>query len=202
MNCYARKSIVLAALVASLVIPVSAAAHHFKGLPHYSYFENYPQVPTEEFLGQDGEYEYSLVLYDFQGLTKEDLYQPDNARLYLIIFNLRANKVYDGPLILSILDRDDPFYEEDFEGPAEECVYAIQHELPDTGRYSLRVTLGEEPGGTVLIPFRLSSQRTNWGKGVAGILVALVAVVAVGSRRARVKQDRRAAARAGKGKGK
>ena len=53
-------------LIPFLVVMVgSASAHHFKGLPHYNYFENYPQVPEEEFLGDAGNYEVSLVLYDF-----------------------------------------------------------------------------------------------------------------------------------------
>ncbi len=37
-----------------------STAHHFKGLPHYNYFENYPQVPEEEFIGEVGDYEVSL----------------------------------------------------------------------------------------------------------------------------------------------
>ena len=37
-----------------------AFGHHFKGLPHFSYFENYPQVPQDEFLAQAGNYECSL----------------------------------------------------------------------------------------------------------------------------------------------
>ena len=61
----------------------SVAAHHFKGLPHYNYFENYPQVPEEEFLGQAGDYEVSLVVYDFQGIDRENVEDPDNVRLFL-----------------------------------------------------------------------------------------------------------------------
>ena len=49
-----------------VVMAACARAHHFKGLPHYNYFENYPQVPEEEFLGEVGSYEVSLVVYDFQ----------------------------------------------------------------------------------------------------------------------------------------
>ncbi|NNE06928.1 MAG: hypothetical protein HKN20_00060 [Gemmatimonadetes bacterium] len=184
-----------AALLAIAALASSAFGHHFKGLPHYSYYEHYPQVPQEEFLGQEGQYEYSLVLYDFQGLNQADMEQPDNARLYLIIFNLRANDVYEGPLTLAICDRDAVVYEEVFAGPEEECVYALQQDLPSTGKYSLLVTLGDGSDQEVRIPFRLSSQKTYWGRKVAGALALLILVVAVGSRRARVMQDRRASAR-------
>lgn len=185
----------VATILLSAVFASSVFGHHFKGLPHYSYYENYPQVPQEEFLGQEGNYEYSLVLYDFQGLNKEDMMQPDEARLYLIIFNLRENEVYAGPLTLSICDREDVVYGEEFEGPEEECVYAIQQELGSTGKYSLLVSLDDGSGQQVRIPFRLSSQKTYWGRRVAGVLALLILVVAIGSRRARVAQDRRATAR-------
>jgi hypothetical protein len=36
-----------------VVLPLHA--HHFKGLPHYNYVENYPQTPEEEILGQSGD---------------------------------------------------------------------------------------------------------------------------------------------------
>ena len=35
----------------------AAQAHHFKGMPHFAYFENYPQAPQDEYLAQAGEYE-------------------------------------------------------------------------------------------------------------------------------------------------
>ncbi len=46
------------------------AAHHFKGLPHFNYFENYPQIPQDEFLGQFGDYECSLVIYALIEVTR------------------------------------------------------------------------------------------------------------------------------------
>ena len=33
-------------------------AHHFKGMPHFNYFENYPQIPQEDFIVQSGDYEF------------------------------------------------------------------------------------------------------------------------------------------------
>ncbi|MBZ0268302.1 hypothetical protein K8I85_09100 [bacterium] len=173
----------------------SADAHHFKGLPHFSYFENYPQVPQDEFLGQAGDFEYSLVLYDFQGLKQEDKEQPNDAHLYLIIYNLRENRVYDGPVRIEVLDRGKPVHSADFDGPKEECVYSMKRELPETGRYALAVTQLDGDRTRAEIPFRLSSQKVPWGKWITGGLVLLVAVVAVGSRRARVVMDRAEALR-------
>ncbi|RMF11292.1 MAG: 4Fe-4S binding protein, partial [Alphaproteobacteria bacterium] len=170
-----------------------ARAHHFKGLPHYNYFENYPQVPEEEFLGQAGEYELSLVVYDFQGINREKAEDPDNVRLFLLIFNLLDNRIYQGPLTLEILDRGTPVHAVKFEAADLENIYSLHRELPDTGRYSLRVTLHGEKNLQAVIPFRLSTQKIHWGKWVGLSLLILITVAAIGARKARIAQDRREA---------
>jgi hypothetical protein len=185
--------VVLAALAG---LPSVAIAHHFKGLPHFSYFENYPQVPQDEFLWQEGECEFSLVIYDFQGITKADAEQPDDARVFLVVWNLVENGVYSGPLTLRILDRGEVVRTKQFSAATEESIYSIQHVLPETGRYSLGVALDDGSGLEATIPFKLSSQKMPWGKWTAGILVALVTILAVSSRRARVLRDRRDASKA------
>ena len=174
----------------SLMLPTSNA-HHFKGLPHFSYFENYPQVPQEEFLGQEGEFEFSLVIYDFQGIKKEDVQQPNDVRLFLVIFNLRENKVYNGPLTLDILNRGQSIYSENFSSSAEESIYTFQQALPPSGKYSLGITLHSGSKLRATIPFTLSSQKVHWGKWIAGFMFVLVTIVAIGSRKARIKMDRK-----------
>lgn len=170
----------------------TASAHHFKGLPHYNYFENYPQVPEKEFLGQVGDYEMSLVVYDFQGLRSEAIEEPESVRLFLVIFNLRSGSVYQGRLTLEILDEEQPVFNETFAAAELENLYATQRRLTDTGHYAVRLTLHEADGQVCVIPFRLSSQRIHWGRWVALGLVVLVGVTAVGARRARIAADRRA----------
>jgi len=182
----------IATVCASVVLwGAVSEAHHFKGLPHFSYFENYPQVPQEEFLGQAGEFEFSLVLYDFQGIQREDVEQPDNARFYLIAYNLRENKVYNGPATLEILDRGTQVVSEYLPSSQEESIYTLHRVLPPQGKYALEITLHEAENLKAVIPFKLSSQKVHWGKWVAGCLVVLISIVAVGSRRARVAMDRK-----------
>jgi hypothetical protein len=182
-----------AVLVLGFVLVLGAgvvSAHHFKGLPHYNYFENYPQVPEEEFLGEAGDYEISLVLYDFQGIDRRNVEDPDNVRLFLMIFNLHDNRVYGGRLTLEILDRGEVVATQEFDSSELENLYAMYRRLPDTGKYALRLTLHDEGDLECTIPFRLSSQKVHWGPWVAGSLGVLLFVAAVGARRARVKQDR------------
>ena len=170
-------------------------AHHFKGLPHYNYFDNYPQVPEEEFIGRIGDYEMSLVVYDFQGIDRLSVEAPDNVRLYLVIFNLRDNRVYQGKLQMEILDGERVQDTATFESAELENLYSIHRELPDEGRYALRLTLEDEGGAQATIPFRLSSQRVRWERWIAGGLILLISVTAYGARRKRVQLDRLAARR-------
>ena len=177
-----------------LLCVVPAQAHHFKGLPHYNYFENYPQVPEEEFLGQAGDYEMSLVVYDFQGLRRGAIEEPESVRLFLVIFNLRTGSVYQGCLTLEVLDAGRAVHTETFPAAELENLYATQQHLPDTGDYAVQLTLHEAGGQVCLIPFRLSSQRIHWGRWVGLGLLGLVGITVVGARRARLAADRRAAA--------
>jgi len=170
-------------------------AHHFKGLPHYNYFENYPQIPEEEFLGQAGAYELSLVVYDFQGVNRADVQEPEEVRLFLLIFSLRNNGVYNGPVLLELMDGERVVHAEQQPTAQLENTYSLRRKLPDTGRYHLRVTLS---GGQHLvcdIPFTLSTQKVHWGQWITGVFATLLTVAAVGARKARVHQDRRAQAR-------
>jgi len=186
---------ILAWLVFLLLLfhPLASHAHHFKGLPHYNYFENYPQVPEEEFLGQAGEYEMSLEVYDFQGINREKVEDPNNVRLFLVIFNLLNNKVYQGRLTLEILDRGKVVQTANFETAELENLYSLHRQLPDTGRYSLRVTLHDQNDEQCVIPFQLSSQKINWGKWIGAGLIVLIGVAGVGARKARVAKDRKEA---------
>ena len=173
------------------LLPLTVMAHHFKGLPHYNYFENYPEIPEEEFLGQVADYEVSLVVYDFQGIQRDKVDDPDMVRLFLVIFNLRNNDIYGGPLTLDVLDDGKVVHTERHKSSELENLYSMHQNLPDTGNYSLRLTLHSVDDLQCTIPFKLSSQKIHWGKWVAGVLFVLIIVAAIGARKARVSMDRK-----------
>jgi hypothetical protein len=87
------------------------------------------------------------VIYDFQGIEKTEAEQPDDARLYLVVWSLRENKVYSGSLTLRILDHGEPVHSRDFPAATEENIYSLQHTLPETGRYSMGGRGSPGPGG-------------------------------------------------------
>lgn len=170
------------------VLPLHA--HHFKGLPHYNYFENYPQTPEEEFLGQSGNYEFSLVIYDFQGINKEDAETPDNVRLFLVAFDLRSDKLYNGAMTMEVRDGDKVIHREKHDSAELENLYSMHQKLPETGDFSLHLILHDVDDLECTIPFKLSSQKINWAWWIAGGLGTLLVVAAVGARKARVRIDR------------
>ena len=179
--CNLTKRLAIIGLLLTVGQMNCAFAHHFKGLPHYNYYENYPQVPEEEFLGRVGDYEVSLVVYDFQGINRDKVEAPDSVRLFLVIFNLRNNKVYGGRLGIEVLDRDQVIHEEIQASAQLENLYSSHRQLPDAGKYSLRLTLHDEGDLQCTIPFVLSSQKIHWGKWIALVLGVLILIAAIGA---------------------
>ncbi|MCO4781544.1 MAG: hypothetical protein KC646_04415 [Candidatus Cloacimonetes bacterium] len=178
-------------LILLLIVQTQSFCHHFKGLPHYGYFENYPQIPQTEFLGQSGKYEISLVIYDFQGINLEDAQHPEEVRLYSVVYDLKENTVYKGPAKVQILDGGRLLEEKIQPQAEEESIYQINRKLDDLGDYSLRLILQDDNNYQIDVPFVLESQKTHWGKWISIALLLLLILTAIGARKKRVTMDRK-----------
>jgi len=188
----ARRSLPMAASVlllvsASLLIPGVADAHHNKGLPHYGYFENYPQVPTEEYVIIDGRWEAGATLFNFQGLQRRTSTTPNDIRIFAYVYDLKLDEGFEGGASLDVLDRDGVLVE-GFERlkPDEESVYRLRITLPKSGPYTLRFRFETEgEPREVTLPFRadLAVDRVNWLLiGGMGVLLAVVFALALAGR--------------------
>lgn len=178
-------------LIALIIFQGNLFAHHFKGLPHYGYFENYPQIPQTEFLGQSGKYEISLVIYDFQGINLEDAQHPEEVRLYSVVYDLKKNTVYTGAARVQLYDGDRLLEEKLQLKAEEESIYQINRKLDDVGNYSLKLVLQEDNNFEIVVPFVLESQKTHWGKWISLSLMLLLFLTAIGARKKRVTMDRK-----------
>lgn len=174
-----------------------AAAHHNKGLPHYGYFENYPQVPTEEYVRVQGRWEVGVTIFNFQGLNqRETSTTPNDVKFFLYLYDLDADRSYRGPVAVDIVQGDARVssfsrLEVDTEG-----VYITRETLPASGDYALVLHFESEEGAeSVRLPFHvdLAIDQINWALlGGMGAGVAALFGLALAGRQRRL--SRRAAA--------
>ncbi len=132
-----RLPIVTASVALMMLIPALAQAHHNKGLPHYGYYENYPQTPTEEVIVVDGRWEMGATIFNFQGYEREDADTPNDVKFFVYIYDLEADAAYLGPVTFDIMmngERVSTFTREHVD---EEVVYSTRETLPESGDYHL-----------------------------------------------------------------
>lgn len=162
----ARKFVLpVIAAVALLMHTTAAQAHHNKGLPHYGYFENYPQVPTEENVVVQGHWEFGATIFNFQGYDRRTADTPNDIKFFTYVYDLTTGRNYtkavdfevelDGEIVGSFTRQ----------GVDEEMVYSSRETLPETGDYEL---VARFPSGdktvTLRLPFHvdLGSTPVNW----------------------------------------
>ena len=187
----------LVALVALCALPSIAQAHHNKGLPHYGYFENYPQVPTEEYITIQGKWEYGATLFNFQGLDRRAADTPNDVKIYAYLYDLEDDAAYRGAADFEI--RKDGHTISRFERLQvdEEAVYSTRETLPESGEYELVAIVGDTE---VFLPFQVELA----GDGVSWLAIGLIlgpvglifALAYLGRARTMRRTPRRAAAKA------
>ncbi len=152
----------LALLLGTLV----AEGHHNKGLPHYGYFENYPQVPTNDYIRLDGKWEVGGVLFNFQGLNaRQTSDTPNDIKFYVYAYDLDEEKTVRAPIDFTIVKDGEVITHFERLKPDQEGVYITRETLPESGDYRL-VYKFESHGEPVelYLPFRvdLAADRINW----------------------------------------
>lgn len=171
----------LAALLAVFFIPLAAQAHHNKGLPHYGYYDNYPQVPTEEYVVVDGRYEMGAVVFNFQGYTaRETSDTPTDVKLYLYIFDLETKKNYIQDVDFEIRKDGKVIAEYLRTKVDEEAVYATRERLPESGTYEIVAKLDTNPPHEIKLPFYVSfDDGPNW-LVIGGALLVILVIAGIG----------------------
>ncbi len=161
------------------VTPENCPGHHYKGLPHYGYFDNYPQVPTEEFLAVNGPWEMNFTLYNFQGMTRSDVTAPEDMQIFLIIYDLRRQKTFGGRAEISVFSGDKPIKRWRLVAE-QESLYWVHTTISATKNLRLEASFEDSSGKTVLIssPFHLPGEGghnpLHW---VAGAIIGLMGLV-------------------------
>lgn len=155
------------------------SAHHYKGLPHFSYFENYPQVPYLEFIKETPDYEIFVTVYNFQGLNLEQVESPDVVRFYLYIFDLDANKVYKKPASFSISSHDKIIHETGMLPAEQENIFVIQKEIKQQDDLILKANFKNSSGEMVEVKIPFQITKTFFQKYGLYLAIALFFLVVI-----------------------
>ena len=134
------KILLLSIFLFSALTVFSAEAHHYKGLPHYSYFENYPEIPTLEFLEQIGAYEVFITIYNLQGINLDQVESPDDVRLYIYIFNVEEEKVYSGNASFRLMKKEKELFNIQDLASEQENIFTINRKILEEGDLKLFVS--------------------------------------------------------------
>jgi hypothetical protein len=186
--CWLHLYLVFAALVT--ILGSATQAHHILGLPHYSYKENYPQVPTLEYPAQSGPYEILMTCYPGKPSPGEA------ANLAIYIKNQASGLPYNHPIGVRVLQTFTFGRNRDVRPASTVPFYEQPHEVsvvfPDDGEYIVELTMDVE-GQEEVIPFLMvaGEPSATWSVLIAIALFLLVFFVII--RALRIKRRRRMA---------
>ena len=180
------------AMLVSLLLPPSAVAHHILGLPHYSYKDNYPQVPTLEYPATTGPYDVLMTSYPGKPTPGEA------ATVAFYIKDHNSGKPYGHPVTVQVLKTSTFGSSSVVYPPATHEPFDNQHKytisFPKDGEYVVELTL-EVEGRQEVIPFLVVAGEPTATKSVMLTLVLGLGVFLVAVRAIKVKRNRRNARR-------
>jgi hypothetical protein len=113
-------------------------AHHIRGLPHYGYAENYPQIPT---------YEETRIVDDWQiRFSFIRIFETKHCDLAVYIQNLKTGKPYQGTVTFHVFgQREDPDESHPFDTHLDPTnTFRVQWVYEEDGIYILRLRFKDE----------------------------------------------------------
>ncbi len=179
-------------LFVALGAPMRAHAHHNKGLPHYGYYENYPQVPTDEYVEIHGRWEIGATIFNFQGYDlRRTSDTPNDVKIYLYLYDLEADENYEGPVDIEIRKDGEVVARYERTQVDEESIYSTRETLPESGTYELVCLFdGHEVGLEFFVDLNDGVDWPTIGLLALPVLVVF-ALALVGRKRKRRRRRRR-----------
>ncbi len=165
------------AILLLLAVPL-IQGHHYKGLPHYGYFENYPQVPTLEFLKETPRHEVFVTIYNFQGLNMDKVDAPDDVRFYVFVYDLVTDRIYTGEAQFSIYASGKLIHKTGTIKPEQEAIYVLEDKIEQQNDLKLDLTVLGADGErtTISLPIRITQTLFQKYGVVAVVILFFVAV--------------------------
>jgi hypothetical protein len=172
-----------------LLFPAEATAHHILGLPHYSYKENYPQVPTLEYPATTGPYDVLMTSYPGRPIPGE------SANIAFYIKDRTTDTPYAQPVSVRVVEtytwgRNREIVESAQIQPFDKT-HKLSVKFPNDGEFVVELTMQVE-GQTEVIPFLMIAGEPT---ATTSVLIAIgvgLALFIVIVRAIKIKRNRRA----------
>ncbi len=151
-------------------------SHHIRGLPHYSYKENYPQVPTFEETKINGNYE---IIFSFF-----EIFDTGNTDLAVYIKNKITGKPYGGKVTFTVFAEGENPRDTDSYPAAPDMTntYRVGWNHEKDGIYYLRISFVDDDGAERKEEFlmQIGKVPANWklvGIASGGFLLLFAFVI-------------------------
>jgi hypothetical protein len=160
----------------------TADAHHIRGIPHYSYQDNYPQAPLIEEFRDTADLTLQFTFWQIPGQRALDL--------ALYAKNRATGKPYTGDVSFQVFKRGDakelrknhPF----LATPNKRNIYKVGWVYEEDGVYFAEVSLGEgDQAVTETFRFQVGKVPPNYWLlgGIVGLVICLMIFVAIAKRK-------------------
>jgi len=177
----ARRTLLVAVWVIIFITP--AAAHHIRGIPHYSYQDHYPETPVYELTEVVEGYLITFTYYQIPGQLALDL--------AMYIRDSLSQEPYDGAVVFTVWGRhEDPEVSHPFTAYRNPTnIYKVGWVYEESGSYYVRIQFTDDRGEHRTV-FELDVGTDNRAWTYLGGSVALMVAAAVITGIVRRKQKR------------
>ena len=156
---------------------LTVSAHHYKGLPHYNYFDNYPQVPILEFIEERDDYAVFVTIYNFQGLDLDMVEAPNDVRFYIYLYDMQKDGSYVGDAAFNIYSHGKLVKKYINIKQEEERIFSIRTELKEQDDLILESLITTKTGEIVKVRMPIKITETFIDK--YGLYLAVLAFFVV-----------------------
>ncbi len=167
-------------LACIFIASTSLKAHHYKGLPHYNYFDNYPQVPILEYIEETPNYEAFVTIYNFQGLDLGMVEAPNDVRFYIYLYNIEKESSHLGPVNFDIYSHGKLIHKFVGMEQEEESIYTLRSTIKEQDDLLLKITFINEEGEEVVIDMEIEITASFLDKyGLYFAIVSFFGIVGI-----------------------
>lgn len=158
-------------VIALVLAPSIATAHHILGVPHYAYDEDYPQTPVLTYRVDAGRYELRMTGYP--GMIEPG----DRATFHVYVTHREGGAPFGGIVTMTVFEDRllgaDPVVYGPMDAEIDERVFKFHPRFEVEATYLLRIHF-EDAGTpwTIDLPMQVGNPGSPWGV-VVGVAVAL-----------------------------